>query len=84
MTNANQKELNCQEVVELVTDYLEQALVPETQAQFEEHIEELPWLRNLPGTGAANNYDVAKTVRAADISRNKARFTRGIPKLDAG
>ena len=38
MTNANQKELNCQEVVELVTDYLEQALLPETQAQFEEHI----------------------------------------------
>ena len=31
MTNANQKELNCQEVVELVTDYLEQALLPETQ-----------------------------------------------------
>ena len=42
MTNANQKELNCQEVVELVTDYLEQALLPEMQAQFEEHIEECP------------------------------------------
>jgi predicted anti-sigma-YlaC factor YlaD len=42
MTNANQKELNCQEVVELVTDYLEQALVPETQAQFEEHIGNCP------------------------------------------
>ena len=42
MTNANQKELNCQEVVELVTDYLEQALLPETQAQFEDHIEKCP------------------------------------------
>ena len=42
MTNANQKELNCQEVVELVTDYLEQALLPEMQAQFEEHIAECP------------------------------------------
>ena len=42
MTNANQKELNCQEVVELVTDYLEQVLLPEKQAQFEEHIEECP------------------------------------------
>ncbi len=42
MTNANQNELNCQEVVELVTDYLEQALLPEKQAQFEEHIEECP------------------------------------------
>ena len=40
MTNANPNELNCQEVVELVTDYLEQALLPEKQAQFEEHLEE--------------------------------------------
>jgi predicted anti-sigma-YlaC factor YlaD len=42
MTDANQKELNCQEVVELVTDYLEQALLPEKQAQFEDHIETCP------------------------------------------
>jgi predicted anti-sigma-YlaC factor YlaD len=42
MTNSNQNELNCQEVVELVTDYLEQALLPEMQARFEEHIEECP------------------------------------------
>ena len=42
MINANQNELNCKEVVELVTDYLEQALLPEKQAQFEEHIEECP------------------------------------------
>jgi predicted anti-sigma-YlaC factor YlaD len=42
MTNENQKELNCQEVVELVTDYLEQALLPEKQAQFEDHIGNCP------------------------------------------
>ena len=42
MTNANQKELNCQEVVELVTDYLEHALLRDTQAQFEDHIEKCP------------------------------------------
>ena len=42
MTNVNQNRLNCQEVVELVTDYLEQALLPEMQAQFEEHIAECP------------------------------------------
>ena len=42
MNNANQYKLSCQEVVELVTDYLEQALLPEKQAQFEEHIEECP------------------------------------------
>jgi len=30
--------LTCQEIVELVTDYLEYALDSETAAQFEEHI----------------------------------------------
>ena len=42
MTNVNQNQLNCQEVVELVTDYLEQALLPEMKAQFDEHINECP------------------------------------------
>lgn len=42
MTNENQKEFTCQEVVELVTDYLEHALLPETQAQVEEHFETCP------------------------------------------
>ncbi|HEX9132701.1 MAG TPA: zf-HC2 domain-containing protein [Ktedonobacteraceae bacterium] len=42
MANLNQDELNCQEVVELVTDYLEQALLPEMQAQFEKHVAECP------------------------------------------
>jgi len=30
--------LLCKEVVELVTDYLEDALLPEKRAQFEEHV----------------------------------------------
>ncbi len=42
MTDINQDELNCQEVVELVTDYLEQALLPEMKAQFEKHIAVCP------------------------------------------
>ena len=42
MTNVSQNQLNCQEVVELVTDYLEQALLPETKAQFDEHIADCP------------------------------------------
>ena len=35
-------EITCKEVVELVTDYLEQALVPETQARFEAHVADCP------------------------------------------
>jgi predicted anti-sigma-YlaC factor YlaD len=42
MMNFNKDELNCQEVVELVTDYLEQALLPEMQAQFEAHVANCP------------------------------------------
>ena len=42
MTISNKNELSCQEIVELVTDYLEQALLPETQAQFEQHVAECP------------------------------------------
>ena len=31
--------LTCQETVELVTDYLEEALLPQLQAQFDQHLE---------------------------------------------
>ena len=40
MMNSNR--LTCQEVVELVTDYLEHALLPEMQARFEGHLEDCP------------------------------------------
>ena len=42
MINLNMDNLSCQEVVELVTDYLEQALLPEKRVQFEEHIADCP------------------------------------------
>jgi predicted anti-sigma-YlaC factor YlaD len=35
-------ELNCQAVVGLVTEYLEAALLPATQAQMEEHLADCP------------------------------------------
>lgn len=34
----SQPELTCQELVELVTDYLEAVLPPETRARFEAHV----------------------------------------------
>ncbi len=33
------QELTCKETVELVTDYLEGALLPEMQAQFDQHLD---------------------------------------------
>lgn len=38
MTTAGQVKLSCQELVELVTDYLEDALGAEDRARFEEHL----------------------------------------------
>jgi anti-sigma factor RsiW len=35
---AEAEQLSCQELVELVTDYLEGALPPEERARFEEHV----------------------------------------------
>ncbi|HEX6478325.1 MAG TPA: zf-HC2 domain-containing protein [Ktedonobacteraceae bacterium] len=35
-------EITCKEVVELVTDYLEQTLLPEVQTSFEAHVADCP------------------------------------------
>jgi predicted anti-sigma-YlaC factor YlaD len=40
------EELSCKEIVELVTNYLEQALLPETRVQFEAHLAECPGCTN--------------------------------------
>lgn len=37
-----EKSLTCRESVELVTDYLEKALLPELEAQFEAHLSGCP------------------------------------------
>ena len=49
---ARRRPLGCQEVVELVTDFLEGALTPEVRARLEEHLRGLPELRRLPGPDA--------------------------------
>lgn len=38
MTNRIPAELTCQQLVELVTDYLEDALAPAQRARFEQHL----------------------------------------------
>jgi predicted anti-sigma-YlaC factor YlaD len=37
--------MSCQELVELVTDYLEGALAPGERARFDEHLDECPGCR---------------------------------------
>ena len=44
-----EEELSCQQVVELVTDYLEKALLPEMRKRFEEHVAGCPGCENYLG-----------------------------------
>lgn len=39
------RELTCKEVVELVTDYLEETLPPGARVRFEEHLQGCPYCR---------------------------------------
>ncbi|GAC1366078.1 MAG: hypothetical protein NVSMB44_29010 [Ktedonobacteraceae bacterium] len=39
-------ELSCQQVVELVTDYLENALLPEMRTRLDAHVAECPGCEN--------------------------------------
>jgi predicted anti-sigma-YlaC factor YlaD len=43
MTSRDVHELTCKEVVELVTDYLEEALSPVTRRRFDEHMASCPY-----------------------------------------
>jgi predicted anti-sigma-YlaC factor YlaD len=42
----NYDELSCQQVVELVTGYLENVLLPDMRKRLEEHVEECPGCEN--------------------------------------
>ena len=39
---ANENEITCQELVEMVTDYMEHVLLPEIRSQFERHADNCP------------------------------------------
>jgi predicted anti-sigma-YlaC factor YlaD len=43
---STEDELSCQQVVELVTDYLENALLPEMRKRLEEHVAGCPGCEN--------------------------------------
>jgi anti-sigma factor RsiW len=38
-----QSELTCREIVEVVNDYLDEQMVPEEKASFEQHLHACPW-----------------------------------------
>jgi anti-sigma factor RsiW len=65
--------LSCQELVELVTDYLEDALPPEERARFEHHLERCNGCTNyveqiritIMLTGRVHEDDLAPATRTA-------------------
>ncbi|GAC1355104.1 MAG: hypothetical protein NVSMB38_34970 [Ktedonobacteraceae bacterium] len=63
----NSSELVCKEVVELVTDYVEQALLPEMRAKVDEH------LTNCPGC-ALYSIQVRQTIAALRTLTSEVMF----------
>ena len=70
-------ELTCQELVELVTDYLEGILVPEERARFERHLSICPgcvtyveqFRETIALTGALREEDVPQPARSALLAQ---------------
>ena len=60
------EQLSCQELVELVTDYVEDALSPDDRARFEEHLGICEGCRNYLGQMEAT-VRVAGRLRPEDI-----------------
>ena len=52
MTDPTTDDLECREVVEVVTDYLEGALAPDDRLRFDDHLAALRGLPGLPGADA--------------------------------
>ncbi|WP_432479879.1 anti-sigma factor family protein [Nocardioides sp. GXQ0305] len=68
-------ELTCQELVELVTDYLDGALDPDTARRFEEHVAECPgcqtYVEQLEETASRLG-----TIPAESLSEEMQAFLR--------
>jgi anti-sigma factor RsiW len=70
-------ELTCQELVELVTDYVEGILSPEDQARFERHLSICPgcvtyveqFRETIALTGALREEDVPPPARSAMLAQ---------------
>ena len=64
--------LSCQELVELVTDYLENALLPEMRKRFEEHVAAYPGCETYNRTDTTNHQQIAPNSEAASLSCDEA------------
>ena len=71
MTTADKEQFSCEELVELVTDYLEDKMTPEDRSRFDEHLNWCPpcveYLRQMRGTlrlaGKLAQKDIPETAK---------------------
>jgi predicted anti-sigma-YlaC factor YlaD len=76
MTAERDIEMACKELVEVVTDYLEDAIAPDERRRFEEHLRECPYcieyldqMRELAGgLGGLRDETIAPERRAAVVA----------------
>ena len=79
-------EMSCKELVELVTDYLDDALPAHERARFEEHLAECPWCveyvaqiertATLVGAASREVEDDPRTAELLELFRDWKRIAR--------
>jgi anti-sigma factor RsiW len=70
-------EVACQELVELITDYLEGTLPPDERARFDAHLAECPGCR----TYLAQIWQTIRTLQRLDDDRLSARTKEDLLRL---
>ena len=78
------EQLSCQELVELVTDYLEGALSPEETARFEDHIGRCAGCTAYLEQIRADDRAHRPAHAGIAVARGRAPLARRLPRLALG
>jgi anti-sigma factor RsiW len=80
MATANDRELTCQHMVEMVTDYLEGALSPAERARFDAHLVDCPfcqiYLEQMQETIRVLGHLPAESIEPAALEMLLEQFRR--------
>ena len=72
MTTTDTEAISCQELVELVTDYLEGALEPADRRRFDDHIAGA-WMHALPPSQLSETIRLTGTITTDDLTPDAER-----------
>jgi len=81
MTTTDTEALSCQELVELVTDYLEGALEPADRLRFDSHIAGCVGCTRYPRAVARNDHADRNDHHRRSVARGGARAPLGLQRL---